>query len=143
MSGTTRIQGPESRSLPWAGLAIICVVVGWWAPLPGLPQLQQLALGVTLFSLIMWTSQAVSVEASSFAVLLLLPACGLLDFSATFAPFAEPTIWLVFAGMVLSLMLSETGLGVRLAQMALPWLSGGSRRRMLLWFPVVLFFKPL
>lgn len=137
MSGTTRIQGPESRSLPWAGLAIICVVVGWWAPLPGLPQQQQLALGVTLFSLIMWTSQAVSVEASSFAVLLLLPACGLLDFSATFAPFAEPTIWLVFAGMVLSLMLSETGLGVRLAQMALPWLAGGSRLRMLIGLHVI------
>jgi anion transporter len=115
----------------WPGLATVLALFGWWAPIPVLPADEQLALGVTLFALIMWTSQAVSVEVSSFAVLLLLPATGLLSFGDTFLPFAEPTIWLVFAGMVLSLLLSETGLGVRLADLFLPWLATGSPLRLL------------
>ena len=115
----------------WTALALTCVVLGWWAPFSGLSADEQRALGVTLFALIMWTAQPVSVEVSSFAVLLLLPASGLLSFGDTFAPFAGPTIWLVFSGMVLSLLLSETGLGNRLADTALPWLAGGSRLRLL------------
>ena len=115
----------------WTALALAGVVLGWWAPFSGLSVDAQRALGVTLFALIMWTAQPVSVEVSSFAVLPLLPASGLLSFGDTFAPFAGPTVWLVFSGMVLSLLLSETGLGNRLADTALPWLAGGSRLRLL------------
>lgn len=108
------------------------VLLGLLAPLSGLSDAEQMALGVTLFALVMWIARPIDVELSSFIVLLLLPATGLLDFSATFAPFAGPTIWLVFAGMVLSLLLSESGLGAWLADAARPWLAGGGRFRLLL-----------
>jgi len=121
----------SSRSQGWALLAVACVACGWLAPLPGLSTSEQLALGVTFFALIMWTARPVSVEVSSFAVLLLLPATGLLSFAQSFAPFAGPTIWLVFAGMVLSLLLTETGLGTRLADIALPWFARGGGLRLL------------
>ncbi len=128
MSGATaRTSGTRG----WTGLALACVVLGWLGPLPGLSPDEQRALGVTLFALILWTAQPVPIEVSSFAVLLLLASSGLLTFTDTFAPFAGPTIWLVFSGMVLSLILSETGLGNRLADSALPWLAGGSRLRLL------------
>jgi anion transporter len=126
-----------SRAQGWAVLAVALVVGGWLAPLAGLSAEEQRALGVTFFALIMWTTQPVSVEVSSFAVLLLLPATGLLSFSAAFAPFAGPTIWLVFAGMVLSLLLTETGLGTRLADTALPWFASGGGLRLLIGLHVL------
>ncbi len=52
-------------------------------------------------------------------ILLLLPALGLLSFQESFAPFAATTIWLLFAGMVLSLAATETGLDKRLAAFCL------------------------
>ncbi|MDA0337534.1 MAG: SLC13 family permease [bacterium] len=128
---------PAARSQVWAALAITCVACGWLAPIPGLSSNEQRALGVTLFALIMWTAQPVSVEVSSFAVLLLLPATGLLSLAEAFAPFAGPTIWLVFAGMVLSLLLTETGLGTRLADTALPWFAGGGCLRLLIGLHVL------
>ena len=57
--------------------------------------MQQRALGVAAFALVSWSAQPIPIEISSLAVLLLLPAFKLLDFSATFAPFSQPTIWLV------------------------------------------------
>ena len=126
-AGTANLNGQAG----WIVVALGCLGLGWWGPVPGLSDGEQLALGVTLFALILWTTQAVSVESSSFTILLLLPLTGLLSFADTFAPFAEPTIWLVFAGMVLSLLLTETGLELRLVHTALPWLAGGSRLRLL------------
>ena len=122
---------PPARARGWAALAIACVACGWLAPMPGVSAAEQRALGVTFFALIMWIARPVSVEVSSFAVLLLLPATGLLSFAESFAPFAGPTIWLVFAGMVLSLLLTETGLGERLADTALPWFARGGGLRLL------------
>ncbi len=73
------------------------------------------ALGLILFALFSWTTEPVPVELSAFLVLLLLPACGLLSFQESFAPFSGSTVWLIFAGMVLGLVLTATGLGDHLA----------------------------
>ena len=115
----------------WSSAAAAAVLAAGFLAPAWLPAPQQRALGVTLFALILWTAQPVPVSWTSLAVLLLLPASGLLDFGQTFAPFAGPTIWLVFAGMVLSLMVSESGLGDRLARASLPMLAGGRLRLLL------------
>lgn len=73
------------------------------------------ALGLILFALFFWTAEPVPVELSSFLILLLLPAAGLLTFQESFAPFSGSTVWLIFAGMVLGLGLTSTGLGDHLA----------------------------
>lgn len=121
-----------------AGLAAVAALgIGLLAPFEMVSEPEQRALGITLFALILWTAQTVPIELSSLAVLLLLPATGLLDFAGTFAPFAGPTVWLVFSGMVLSLLLSATGLGRHLADASLPLLAGGGRVRLLLVLHVV------
>lgn len=112
-------------------LAALLLAAGFLAPPAWLPAPQQRALGITLFALVLWTAQPVPISWTSLAVLLLLPAAGLLDFGQTFAPFAGSTIWLVFSGMVLSLMVSESGLGDRLARASLPVLAGGRLRLLL------------
>ncbi len=122
---------------PWLWVAVIILLIGWWAPLSSLTAVQQRALGIALFALISWSAQPIPIEISSLAVLLLLPASGLLDFAATFAPFAQPTIWLVFSGMVLSLLLSATGLGDQLAQRIQPMIAGGGQWRVLIGLHVL------
>lgn len=127
----TAPPAPSSRAARMAGAAaLVLLAVGLAAPLPWLTPPERAALGVTLFALVLWTAQPVPVEVSSLAVLLLLPAAGLLDFAGAFAPFAGATVWLVFAGMVLSLMLTETGLGHRWAQACVPLFARGGPVRL-------------
>jgi len=92
-------------------LGLSALALGLISPFAHLDPAIQRALGFTLFALIFWTTEPVAIELSSLLLLLLLPAVGLLTFAESFSPFADKTIWLVFAGMVLSLSLSETGLG--------------------------------
>ena len=115
----------ETGTARWVGAAVLVLAAGFLAPPGWLPAAQQRALGITLFALLLWTAQPVPIAWTSLAVLVLLPVSGLLDFGQTFAPFAGSTIWLVFSGMVLSLMVSASGLGDRLARASLPVLAGG------------------
>ena len=131
--GATPLTAVSScmRSLPHLGAAVglLCLVVGFAAPFDGLAADAQHALGLALFAVVFWTARPVPVEYSALLVLLLLPGLGLLSFQETFSPFGGSTIWLVFSGMVLSLMLEKSGLGHRLATTAVALL-GHSRWRL-------------
>ena len=96
-------------------LALSCFALGLTAPLDILPPQAQRALGLVLLAIFLWTAEPLPLEYSSLVVLLLLPALGLLSFQESFSPFAATTIWLLFAGMVLSLGATETGADKRLA----------------------------
>jgi anion transporter len=104
-----------NRSIIGTVLGGLALIVGTIGPFEALSSEAQRALGLALFALIFWTTEPVSIELSSLVVLLLLPTLGLLSFEESFAPFAGKTVWLIFAGMVLSLGITETGLGERLA----------------------------
>ena len=95
------------------------LVAGLSAPLPGIEPLTQRAVGLALFAAVMWTVQPVPIEYSSLIILVLLPAMDLLSFQESFTPFARQTIWLVFAGMTLSMAITRSGLGERLALLVL------------------------
>ena len=99
------------------GLAVgvAALLIGFSAPFDCLSIPIQQVFGLAVFAMIFWTIEIVPIELSSLWVLLLLPALGLLDFEQSFAPFATKTIWLIFAGMVLSLGLTATGLSNSLA----------------------------
>jgi anion transporter len=99
------------------------LVLGFIAPIESLPPKVQRALGLTFFALIFWTTEPVQIELSSIFLLLLFPLSGLLTFEQSFAPFAGKTMWLIFAGMVVSQAISETGLGKMAAFYILPHLS--------------------
>ena len=103
-----RDRSPIKISGLVAGIAAL--LIGFSAPFDCFPTPIQQVLGLTVFALIFWTIELVPIELSSLWILLLLPALDLLDFEQSFAPFANKTIWLIFAGMVLGLGLTATGL---------------------------------
>lgn len=117
----------------WCGLVfgILALLIGLLAPFDGLSPDAQRALGLALFAILFWTTEPVPLEFSSLLLLLLLPTFGLLSFEESFSPFAGKTIWLIFSGMVLSLGISETRLGDRLAALSLRHL-GSTPFRLLL-----------
>ena len=111
-------------------LALLSLGLGFWAPFEGLDAGIQRVLGLAVCAILLWTTEPIPIELTSLAILLILPASGLLSFADSFAPFAGKTVWLVFAGMGLSLAISETGLGDRLAQAAMR-IMGRSRASLL------------
>ncbi len=92
---------------------------GVLSPVAGLDPLAQRAVCLAVFAAVVWTTQPVAIEYSSLAILLLFPALDLLTFQESFKPFARQTIWLVFAGMSLSVALTRSGLGERMAALIL------------------------
>ena len=91
------------------GLAGLTAGWAWGAP----------ALGLAFFAICWWTAEPVPVDYSSLLILLLIPTFGLLTVQQAFAPFAGSAVWLIFAGMVLSLGITATGLEARLAGLGL------------------------
>ena len=127
MCSTSSPQGPLPRrfsltvsrlaSKQWVGLLLgsAALLLGFAAPLPALPIPVQNALGIVLFALFFWTTEPIPIALSSVGVLVLIPAVGLLSLEQSLAPFASKTVWLVLAGMALSLGVAKTGLGDALA----------------------------
>lgn len=110
-----------SASRGWLAALIAggLLCAGVLAPLSDFDPSVQRAVGLALFAAVVWTTQPVPIEYSSLAILLLFPALDLLSFQESFEPFARQTIWLVFAGMSLSVALTRSGLGERIATLVL------------------------
>jgi anion transporter len=79
----------------------------------------RLALALSLFTVVLWTFEPVPIEYSSLLLLLLFPLLGVLPFETAFAAFSGKALWLVFAGMGLSLCITDTPLGDRMARAVL------------------------
>ncbi len=77
------------------------------------------ALAISAFTVVFWTFEPVLIEYTSLVVLLLFPVLQLIPFETAFAAFSGKAIWLIFAGMALSLSITETPLGARLASLFL------------------------
>ena len=109
-------------------LALTLLGVGFAAPFDLISPAAQQALGVTVCAVVLWTARPIPIELTSLLLLLLIPLAGLLSFKETFQPFANPTVWLVFAGLVLSLAFCSSGLDRALAARAGRVLGGGRLR---------------
>ena len=79
----------------------------------------RIALALCAFTVLFWTFEPVPIEYTSLLLLVLFPLSGVLSFGTTFSAFSGKTVWLVFAGMALSMGVSETPLGTRLAKLTL------------------------
>lgn len=79
----------------------------------------RLALALTALTVIFWTFEPVPISYTAIFVLALFPLLDVLPFETAFQGFSGKAVWLVFAGMALSLGITETPLGVRLAQFVL------------------------
>ncbi len=84
--------------------------------------------GTAWWMLWWWLSGAVSIGATSLLPLALFPTFGVLELSATAAPFGSRFIWLFLGGFVLALALERHGLHRRFALHLLGSLGGGPRR---------------
>ena len=95
---------------------------------PGALDLQaRLALALAAFTVAMWTFEPVPIEYSSLLLLLLLPLLRVLSFETAFSAFSGKAVWLIFSGMALSLSITETPLGSRIARMILSRVSSHGR----------------
>ncbi|MDP6777900.1 MAG: SLC13 family permease [Candidatus Latescibacteria bacterium] len=104
---------------------VIGLVLGILLPLvalliPGeLDVPSRLALAVCALTVVFWTFEPVPIEYTSILTLLLFPILGIMSFETTFHAFSGKAVWLIFSGMALSLTISETPLGPRLARLVL------------------------
>ena len=92
-----------------AAVGLSGLVVGIIAPFDVIPESAQAALGLIVFAVLFWSSLALPLELTSLLLLLAMPALGLLPFDESFAPFAQKTLWLLFAGMVISQAITYSG----------------------------------
>ncbi len=105
--------------------ALVGLILAMLLPLavllcPGdLSLLSRLALAISAFTILFWTFEPVPIEYTSLLMLLLFPLLGVISFETTFAAFSGKAVWLVFSGMALSLAITETPLGARLARLVL------------------------
>ena len=127
----TVLRIPVSTAAISSSAATIILIIGLAAPFD-IGVLPQQAAGIALFAVLMWTLQPVPIEFSSLIILILLPISGQLTFQETFGPFAGSTVWLVFAGMVLSRAVETTDLGNHFVARALASISHPSPFRLLL-----------
>lgn len=79
----------------------------------------RLALGLTALTVIFWTFEPVPISYTAIFVLALFPLLDILPFETAFQGFSSKAVWLVFAGMALSLGITETPMSARLAQFVL------------------------
>ncbi|MBS11682.1 MAG: hypothetical protein CME19_08780 [Gemmatimonadetes bacterium] len=91
-------------------LILLSVAICTWAPLP-LEANGRIVLALALISAVCWTLEPISVELTALCLLLALPLSGVSTFDGAFSAFGRPAVWLVFAGMVISQLITETRLG--------------------------------
>lgn len=84
-----------------------------------LPLQPRLALGISIFAILFWTFEPIPIEYTSILMLFLLTLLQIVPFEAAFSAFSGKAVWLIFAGMALSLGITETPLGERLSQIVI------------------------
>ena len=94
---------------------LAAVIVCATAPLH-LSTAGRIVVALALLSAISWTLEPISIELTALCLLFALPLSGVATFESTFSAFARPAVWLVFAGMVISQLITETRLGDLLAR---------------------------
>jgi len=87
--------------------------------IPGLTSSAQQALAIAIFAIVYWTFEPVPIPYTAILMLTLYPLLNVMPFETTFNAFSGKVIWLVFAGMALSLGITETPLGLRISHLIL------------------------
>jgi sodium-dependent dicarboxylate transporter 2/3/5 len=110
-----------------AAVAVVLVV-----PLPGLSPGGRFALATAAFAAVLWVTEGLPLPATALCVPVLLAAFGVAPTAtAAFRAFADPVVFLLFAGFVLASALRRHGVDRRLAFRCIVAL-GTSPRRLVL-----------
>jgi anion transporter len=104
------LRSMNKKNLIALVLIAVAAFVSAFAPLP-MTTPGRIVIALALISAISWTLDPISVELTALCLLFALPISGAATFQSTFAAFGKPAVWLVFAGMVISQLITETRLG--------------------------------
>jgi anion transporter len=93
--------------------------------LPGLPAAGKMALGVAVFAIIVWVTQAVDDALSGLIIVFLLAALKATSVNGAFSGYANTSLWLIVVGFIMAAAMERSGLSKRIA-LHLVSLAGGS-----------------
>lgn len=122
---------PSRRAL--AGLAgVVATAALAAAPIPGLSPAGRYALATMAFAAVFWLTEALPLPVTALCVPLLLTAFGVFpSVGSAVAGFADPVIFLLFAGFVLAAAMGTHGIDRRVA-LGIVAAVGSSPRRLVL-----------
>ena len=114
--------------------AAVVLVGTFLLPVPeGLTLAGKNTLGVLLAALILWTTEAIPLAITAFALIILQPIYGIADLNTAFKEFISPVIFFVIATYGISVSIMKTPLAVRMAR----WLlkrAGNDSKKVILAF---------
>jgi len=106
---------------------LLLVGVGFiWSPPEGLTVEGQRALGVALFAIVVWFTQAMSDAVSGIFIVFLLAATGAVSLNNSLSGYANTSLWLIVIGFVMAAAMEKTGLSRRIALQMLRAVGGRS-----------------
>lgn len=108
-----------------AALVLITVIM---PAVPGLPQAGKMALGVAVFAIIIWVTQAVEDALSGLIIVLLLAALKATSLAGAFSGYSNTALWLIVIGFIMAAAMERSGLSRRIA-LYLVNMAGGSASR--------------
>ena len=116
-------------SKKWFGLILAFVVLGiiqWLVPpVPGLSPAGKASLGVAVFAIIIWITQAVDDAMSGLLIVFLLAVLGATNVGGAFAGYSNTALWLIVIGFIMAAGMEKSGLSKRIA-LFLVNMAGGS-----------------
>ncbi len=89
-------------------------IIVMFIPLPGLSSSGHAAIGLLIFAIIMWATEALHLAVTSLILLFLQPLLGIESFNNAVIGFANPIIFLMIGGFILAEAIRKSGLAERL-----------------------------
>ena len=109
------------------GLAFLCMAaIVWLTPeVAGLKAAGKASLGVAVFAIVVWVTQAVDDALSGILIVFLLAVLKATSLAGAFSGYANTSLWLIVIGFIMAACMENSGLSKRIA-LVLVNLAGGS-----------------
>lgn len=109
------------------GFAFLCMAaIVWLTPeIAGLKVAGKASLGVAVFAIVVWVTQAVDDALSGVLIIFLLAALKATTLAGAFSGFSNTALWLIVIGFIMAACMEKSGLSKRIA-LVLVNAAGGS-----------------
>ena len=105
------------RQMTFVGIALLAMlsIIFLTPPVAGLTQAGKAALGVGVFAIIVWVTQALDDAQSGFCIVAFLALFKGASLGGAFSGYASTGVWIVVLGMVMAACMGDCGLSKRVA----------------------------
>lgn len=119
----------KNRQLVSLVIAALCFIwLTWFSPeIAGLTAKGKAALGVALFAIIIWMTEALEDALSGIVVIFLLSIANVTTVSGALSGYSNSALWLLIIGFIMAACMEKSGFSRRIA-LVLVNLTGGSVR---------------